>query len=88
MRKRATKQLFQLACVVAEMAIFVSKVWTTIIMEYQCCNVTAEVDLDINASCCQARRESGYEILSPRCGSSKMMLHFIHLCRLSASKHR
>jgi hypothetical protein len=54
MRKRATKQLFQLACVVAEMAIFVSKVWTTIIMECQCCNVTAKVELDINASCCQA----------------------------------
>jgi hypothetical protein len=54
MRERATKQLFQLACVVAEMAISVSKVWTTIITECQCCNVTAEAELDTNASCCQA----------------------------------
>jgi len=34
------------------------------------------------------RGESGYEMLSPRCGSSKMMLHFIYPYRLSASKHR
>ena len=34
------------------------------------------------------REESGYEMLSPRCGSSKMMLHFIYPYRLSASKHR
>jgi hypothetical protein len=54
MRKRATKQLFQLACVVAEMAISVSKFWTAIIMECQRCNVAAEDELDTNASCCQA----------------------------------
>jgi uncharacterized metal-binding protein YceD (DUF177 family) len=54
MRKRATKQIFQLACVVAEMAISVSKVWTTVILECQRCNVTAEDELYTNVSCCQA----------------------------------